>query len=657
MHKPTAYTSLKPKCPDAFTCGQKEYWVEIQLVDEAGKPVSALPYTLENEATRSGHLPAYKGSSDGEGLIRVTSLHWLDLTLTVEAQPLADEMQQRPLAISRPPRRSATAGRPIANSWRSNVQISAEQKGYLHHYVTIGELCDSAPQIDKWEAKQLPQFHFPEGKSLKGFELTREQLDKRHVIEICPFRAWVLVLHDTKEYSLANGYNLGLMADMAYAKGGDSVIKQFFLEKCQDLSTTPGYEEYPSYVRALTVDVPFSQRYTSAEFLDSSDKKDSGKGQPLLDSTQLFYVECAGHLVVAWRGTQEGADWLTDASFIPVPCPPELAKAGSIHGGFYDAYKLAQERFNEKFAQIKKSLSEANEIKKLFICGHSLGGALGLTYAAEMKAGEPIIYTYGMPRTFTADAIGSLYPITHYRHVNDADTIPSVPFDANLDNWLYGKFGYLGNTLGFFWALLAEIPTQMLGGYIGEHYWHHGKPVVFFRTAQSVSYEECRVMMNPNTCRRYSYRLPIKAKLFLVPSLSESENQQAKQAQERLVKAYPVDDMQRLFPRNTNPSFDHLTNPMRHSMASEYLPFLNNQLLELAWPQLAMQRKKNREAFKQQMKKYAMQAPEEELMRNKIFLDLQSMLSTTLDITHKLPGGENALTRFKSEAEEKVEII
>ncbi|WP_156365549.1 MULTISPECIES: hypothetical protein [unclassified Erwinia] len=45
-------------------------------------------------------------------------------------------------------------------------------------------------------------------------------------------------------------------------------------------------------------------------------------------------------------------------------------------------------------------------------------------------------------------------------------------------------------------------------------------------------------------------------------------------------------------------------------MASEYLPFLNNPLPELAWPQLVMQRKKNREAFKQQMKKFARQAPE-----------------------------------------------
>lgn len=82
-------------------------------------------------------------------------------------------------------------------------------------------MCDRAPEIKKWKEKDLPRFHFPPEISLEGFKIGREGLEKRHVIEVCPFRAWILVLHDTKEYSLANGYNLGLMADMAYAKFGD----------------------------------------------------------------------------------------------------------------------------------------------------------------------------------------------------------------------------------------------------------------------------------------------------------------------------------------------------------------------------------------------------------------------------------------------------
>jgi hypothetical protein len=476
-------------------------------------------------------------------------------------------------------------------------------------------------------------------------------LEKRHVIEICPFRAWSLVLHDTKDYSLANGYNLGMMADMAYAD--KEMVEDFFKRKCLDLSTTPRHEEFPAYPHALVVDVPFRERYTTAEFLDSRSTDEKEKYRPLLDSTQLFYVENAEHVVVSWRGTQEIPDWLTDASFSPQPCTAELAKTGRIHGGFLDAYRLAKERFGDQFKEIKRITDGG---KKLFICGHSLGGALGLTYAAEMKGFEPILYTYGMPRTFTADAVGRLYQVTHYRHVNDSDTITNVPFDANLDNWLYGKFGPLGSTLGFFWTLTAELPAQMAGAYVGEHYWHHGKPVVFFRTTQTGSYEECKVMMNPTTCRRLSYSQQYKVKLFLVPSLGDTENEEAKEAQEAFVREFPLADIQKVFPRNTNPTFDHLTNPGRHSMAKEYLPFLNNQLLESAWPELKLSRKKYREDFRQQMVQYGASAPPEELKRNRMFLALQDMLGNTLAVTRKLPGGDNALVRFKSVAGEEVEL-
>lgn len=654
-------------------CGkQRLHWLELQFVDENNNPVSGLKVQLEYHPlataaelalwARGGHTqfdpspppnpPA--GVTDSQGLVRFDDLYWISVDVKTDGQQLADEMEQRPLGLSRNPNSQSVSNnlfRPETRDpkWRSNVQISAEQHGYDHHYVTIGELCDRMPDIPEWTDKEPPRFHFPHGTSLKGTEIVREALEKRHVIEICPFRAWSLVLHDTKDYSLANGYNLGLMADMAYA---DKVlVEDFFKRKCLDLSTTPRHEEKTFYPHALVVDVPFRERYTTAEFLDSRSQSDKAPARLLLDSTQLFYVENADHVIVAWRGTQEVPDWISDGWYSPQPCPAELAKAGRIHGGFLEAYQLAKERFGEKFNGIKDLLDRG---KTLFIAGHSLGGALGLTYAAEMKGFAPILYTYGMPRTFTADAVGSLYQITHYRHVNDSDTITSVPFDANLDNWLYGKFGPLGATLGFFWTLTAELPVQMAGAYIGEHYWHHGSPVVFFRATQTRTWLECKTM-NSHTCRRLSSSDMHKVKLFLVPSLSEAENAEAKEAQEAFVREFPAADIQKVFPRNTNPNFDHMTSPGQHSMASEYLPFLNNQLLESAWPELKLSRKEYREDFRQQMADYGASSPPEELKRNQMFLALQDMVGSSLTVTRKLPGGENALIRFKSVTEEEVE--
>ena len=171
------------------------------------------------------------GVTDSQGLVRFDDLYWITVDVKVDGQQLADEMEQRPLGLRRNPN-----SQPVTNnifrpetrdpSWRTDVQEKAEASGHTHHYVTIGELCDRLPHIEGWTEKEPPKFQFRPGKSLKGTEIAREALDKRHVIETCPFRAWSLVLHDTKDYSLAYGYNLGVMADMAYAEQG--VVEDFF---------------------------------------------------------------------------------------------------------------------------------------------------------------------------------------------------------------------------------------------------------------------------------------------------------------------------------------------------------------------------------------------------------------------------------------------
>jgi len=105
----------------------------------------------------------------------------------------------------------------------------------------------------------------------------------------------------------------------------------------------------------------------------------------------------------------------------------------------------------------------------------------------------------------------------------------------------------LGATLGFFWTLAAELPAQMAGAYIGEHYWHHGRPVVFFRATQIRTWLECKAINN-YSCRRLSSSDMHKVKLFLVASLSETENTEAKEAQEAFVREFPAADIQKVFP-------------------------------------------------------------------------------------------------------------
>ncbi|MFL3084749.1 lipase family protein, partial [Providencia stuartii] len=127
-----------------------------------------------------------------------------------------------------------------------------------------------------------------------------------------------------------------------------------------------------------------------------------------------------------------------------------------VHKGFLEAYQCVEKYFVQKIEKLKSSAGNKN--KNLYICGHSLGGALALLHSSELRDNNPLLYTYGSPRVFTGSGVNALASIIHFRHVNDADTVTSVPFDTNMDNWLFNVYDPLGTVFGFSWTL-AALPT------------------------------------------------------------------------------------------------------------------------------------------------------------------------------------------------------
>lgn len=678
----TCVTSLRPTFK-AVACGkQKPYWLELQFVDEDNKPVSGLNVRLEYQplvstaemAACPGKYRNYNptpppnppaGVTDSQGLVRFDDLYWVTVDVKTDGQQLADIMEQRPLGLRRNPN-----SQPVSNNmfrpetrdlkWRSDVQEKAEAAGYIHHYVTIGELCDRLPEIEGWTEPEPPKFHFPPGRSLKGTEIARDALEQRHVIEICPFRAWVLPLHDTKEYDLANALNLGIMADLVYAaEANNPTIDYFFRQKCQDLSCLPQFAEYPNYFHTLAVDVPFRDRYFPPVYLNTGGG-DAGEGD-----TRLFTVECASHVLVAWCGTDSLLNVLTDLSFAPKRCLPELAGAGSVHGGFLEAYQLAKRKFGDKF-DLRALRTSLDKGKSLFICGHSLGGALALQYAAEMKDYQPVLYTYGMPRTFTRAAIASLGNITHYRHVNDNDTITQIPPDADLDNVFYKKWGPLGDKLGFDWSLTTAAGlgvavrdlTYQSAGIMEKKdpYWHHGSTVIFFRAQQCAMRAASPYQKSLVDGQAYTRHF-VATKLYVVPSLNEACLKSTGEHQAAFIQCLNPASLAKTFPQNTNPTLNGIgTDPRSHSMAHRYLPYIHNQVLELADPDRDMDRKKMRVMFREEVEKGAAYSNPEEVERNREFLALQGMLPVTLRLTQAEETGKNALLRFAAVTEEEVEL-
>ena len=652
------------------SCGkQKQYWVEFQLLDELGEPLANLPFRAENDATRAACASAFTGQSDESGVIRLEGLHALDICLKLIADPLAQELSTRRLRAERaePPMPGAGDQIPLYGPQRSGfspIEEQANAEGNLYHYLRIGHLCDQVPDLEyKKDIELLPNYHFPEP-SFSGFTIGYGQLNRRHVIEVCPFRAWSLLLHHQQEYSLANAYNLGLMSILAYSDESSKKygsIEFFFARQCTDLSRTPRVDTKGQAWPCLVVDVPFEGRYTEAEFMDTN------KQNPPHGHTQLFYAMSNTQLLVAWRGTEPTKihDLITDASFRPVspsaisscepnvPCP-DLVAQGRVHYGFYKAFKLAQNVFSQK---LKDYIPVRAVGKDLFICGHSLGGALGLIHAASMKDLSPLLYTYGMPRTFTFEAIKGLDGLRHFRHVNDSDFVPQVPPEADLDNHFYELYGPVGVSLGLKWSMIKLAASFFFK--FGDPFGHHGEIVLFLVTEQHVerkrkplpAYRGGRA--GPVYPATILYRLPEKTKLYLVPSLHEADDLDAEKAQRKLIGSLDERDKSEFFKPYGNPSFGGRVSAGNHSMV-EYQPYIHNQLLELIRPEPVQARQVQREKFEQQMKNNSERIPESEFLRNRKFLDLQSGLSRALVVTRQVEGGVDALRRFEAATGPKV---
>ena len=651
------------------TCGpQKQYWIEFQLLDEQGEPLANLPYRAVNEATREGLMPEFVGHTDAEGVIRLDGLHPLAVTLLIEADPLAEQLQTRRLRAERPEPRRPIIGDPTPlygpqRSGFSPIEKQARAAGHGYHYLRIGQLSNKEPHFDPPLAddEQLPPYHFPD-KDFRGFTVGDAVLSQRHVLEVCPFRAWSLVLHHQRAYSLANAYNLGLMSILAYSNLPETALgstKEFFEQQCLDLSRTPRVWDNGQAWPCLVSDVPFIDRYTQTRMLDTR------KAVPPEGHTQLFYAISASQVLVAWRGTEmEGvADLMTDVTFRPVKpqiaalCRPKapctgLTPEGSVHLGFRDAFEVARRVYAK---DLGTTILEGIESQKLFICGHSLGGALALIHGTSLKDRNPLLYTYGMPRTFTLKAIRSLEKLWHFRHVNDTDLVPRVPPEAGLDNYLYDLYGPVGTAAGLGWSLRQAAASGVFKH--EDPYSHHGEIAMFFKTEQHhqqpiTLYPAYRKPDGSPYHSALSFQLPEKTKLYLVPSLGEASDQEAEQATQRLHASLNADSLARFFPRNGNPAVGRMPGIGDHFM-SAYQPYIHNQLLESINPARdpLLERQVQRRKFEQQMKEHCGSIHEDELARNRAFLELQGLVDQALRVTQQLEGGTEALQRFDAIAD------
>ncbi|MCW7762307.1 lipase family protein [Photorhabdus luminescens] len=620
-------------------------WLEFQLVDEQGKPLVNMPYRLK---IRGNPRLGRKGVTDGNGLLREEDMPSQPVTLYIGAQPLADEMERRPL-------------REIRGEEASVVKPKAETEGHQYRYVTIGQISDGVPEIKDWnDPKKIPPpYHFPDPEP-KGYEV--HPLNRRYVLEVCPFRAWVLLLHHQKEYSIVNAYNQSLMSVLAYADEDVNVagsVKHFFNRQMVDVSKLP-YKVETLSATPVVYDVPFSKRYTRVEFIDSQ------AGNNKQGDTKLFYVASEKDVIVSWRGTASLDNYLTDATFqtLTLSCGDDKALCsdfihhGKVHRGFWEAFNLVGKLTvpsDDKKKAVFSDIQSLVKNRKLFICGHSLGGALALLHSVQLKEHNPCLYSYGMPRTLTRSAVEELSSIIHYRHVNEDDVIPTVPFEQDMDN---GFFKYW-TLAGYDWEIVKLVSPSPIVKAIKqataskEIYLHHGKVVHFLKA--SACPEWLIAASNVSLITRLSAEgiLSNITKLYLIPELNKETEHlfvQAGEQQNALFNQLSPQEQDKLFDENKNPELKDKVSILNH-FSSKYAGYIDARLKELCEPDKMTTYQDSQHQFKEKMDVYKRLIPDAVYYRNLCFLDMDKQLIKSLAVSQQEEKGKLALQYYCDEKE------
>ncbi len=161
---------------------------------------------------------------------------------------------------------------------------------------------------------------------------------------------------------------------------------------------------------------------------------DTSHLDPMTD-TQAFVAQSPDVLLVVFRGTEPRkiADVTSDADAIRLAVW-DRTTLGQVHDGFFRAFFAAWGKLFGGRKIFPDMLRNAAP-RKIWITGHSLGGALAQVCAAQtaLRDGIPVhaVYTFGQPRVGDEQFAGALHAALGartFRLVNNQDIVPRVPF-------------------------------------------------------------------------------------------------------------------------------------------------------------------------------------------------------------------------------------
>jgi len=200
-----------------------------------------------------------------------------------------------------------------------------------------------------------------------------------------------------------------------------------YSDKFIGLQSNNNYNEETALSLAIACDLAYQDKelvestatgwgYSQVKFLEVK------KGSDI--DTQYFVMADDNNIIIIFRGTDNLKDWFANFQAVRDPGPLTETKA---HEGFQDALYPAVINLTNVIDEF------GSRDKKLWLSGHSLGGALCSLYAGMLiENGYDIygIYTFASPRPANekfASQLNEKVIGPHYRVVNTGDIVPHVP--------------------------------------------------------------------------------------------------------------------------------------------------------------------------------------------------------------------------------------
>ncbi len=454
-------------------CNPEENWLELEFRSENDEPIDGLLVTITNQSAPSNTYT--QTTSSGKVLFgKIAAGEW---RASVSQASLLTEVEKYA---------SRREGQESPVKKRAAAELDAADKDTKQYrFSTIGDFWDEAPK-DEFLQEQHKGIDVNASAEKAGFRLSHNQT---YVFEIKALRSYMPVIIDTDEFNLVNSYTFALLSQLAYASDEKSVDKEsetdrsgsignvIRLFKSKQLPTQSGSQN----VKWLVEEVPYSQALSYKYYADTQ------------ADAQGYILSNDDIAIVAVRGTEpyfydspsdEGSKLIVTKVANGIEAVLNSPGMNDLIKTDLDAAQIAPNEFggtyvHKGFYQYSMALLDLmlkdldkNKDKKLYFCGHSLGGAGALLLSAlakdAYKTSQLRLYTYGMPRTGTRSFVERYQDILHYRHVNNHDVVAQIPmtwantdFTEGLDKWDVFSSG-------------ITLIKKMLTDNDDDNYLHHG---------------------------------------------------------------------------------------------------------------------------------------------------------------------------------------